>query len=635
MAWRASLAGVAVVGVVQALLVFSLLSAPSEIAARPIRNIDHAPHFYAALHAGRHLRTTGALWGYDPFWMAGYPEGHVSIIDNKLFCAFLLLVPERWKILAFNAAVLAILASVPWLIAAAARVAGGGRNEQVGAAIVATIGTFCVPASVMFWCWGGVSFFFASVLSVPATLALCVALAQGTPASRRALTASLAASLAVFTHPFAALIIALGLATVLWTSPIRFFARWRDLLILGALLALPLVPITETNLWLRGPLRPTSPPLYGDPFAGGLEQLRFDWWTYLLDTRSLFYGAGGLLVILPLAVYGARNGASDASGRFHVVRRAVLAEIVACATITYVAPSLVARVALLQPYRLLIPLCFFACVPAGVGLARGFAPLSQRRVIAWAFAALATAILISAVRGRMPLLVLGYGSDAAESQLASFLERSTTSDDRVLVESTPTQLPVEGPLGRIIVVRRFALLPLLVEREYLGYIGTAPFLAHRYTSFEGGMLFGKYVDRLSPNELEAILTRYGISWVVACTAEAVRAVRMFPELVEDVGPAADCRVLRVRRPERARFLEGSGEVQASLDRIAVTHAVGERIVLKYHWMPGLRTDPPLPIEEARQPGAPVGFIAVRSGATQSFTIRPATLVERTVSLLAR
>jgi hypothetical protein len=72
-----------------------------------------------------------------------------------------------------------------------------------------------------------------------------------------------------------------------------------------------------------------------------------------------------------------------------------------------------------------------------------------------------------------------------------------------------------------------------------------------------------------------------------------------------------------------------------LDRIAVTHAVGDRIVLKYHWVPGLRTDPPLPIEEAPQRGASVGFIAVRPGATADFTIRPGTIVERALSYFAR
>src|SRR2546423_7575194 len=360
MAWMASRVGVVAVGVIHALLVFALLSDPAEIAARPIRNIDHAPHFYSALHAADHLHNTGTLWGYDPFWMAGYPEGHVSLIDNKLLCTLLLVVPERWRTLAFNTAVLAMLASVPWVIAAASRAAGGDRAERAGAALAATIGTFCVPASVMFWCWGGISFFCASVLAVAATLGLCVELTAGSLGSSRGVLATLGAMLAVFTHPFAAAIIGLGLSPVVWNGPRPLSDRLRDLVIVGILLALPLLPISEANFWLRGPLRPTSPPRYGEPFAGGLQQLRLDWWTYLFDTRTLFYGAGGLLVILPFAAHGAlgTRGARGTEPHRRIIGQAILAELFGCAAVTYVAPSLAERTALLQPYRLLIPFCF-------------------------------------------------------------------------------------------------------------------------------------------------------------------------------------------------------------------------------------------------------------------------------------
>ena len=258
----------------------------------------------------------------------------------------------------------------------------------------------------------------------------------------------------------------------------------------------------------------------------------------------------------------------------------------------------------------------------------------ERRVAALAAAVLGTVVVVNAVRGRVPLLVLGYGDDAAESSLVSFLEHETRPDDRILIESTHEQLPVEGRLGRVIVVRRFAFLPLLVEREFLGYVGTAPFLAHRYAGFEAGKLFGKSLATLSEAEFAALLSRYAVSWVVACTAEALAGVSKFTGVVDEVEPAVDCRIFRVRHPDRSRFLEGSGEVRAMLDRIEVRQAAGDRLILKYHWTPGLRTDPPLPIEEARRPDAPVGFIAIRPGTTTDFTIRPRGAVERVISLVA-
>jgi hypothetical protein len=68
-------------------------------------------------------------------------------------------------------------------------------------------------------------------------------------------------------------------------------------------------------------------------------------------------------------------------------------------------------------------------------------------------------------------------------------------------------------------------------------------------------------------------------------------------------------------------------VTADVDRIDVKDAAGDRVVLKYHWVPMLRTDPPLPIEEAHAPGMPVGFIAVRPGTVRDFTIRPRRIFE--------
>jgi hypothetical protein len=344
----------------------------------------------------------------------------------------------------------------------------------------------------------------------------------------------------------------------------------------------------------------------------------------------LFYGAGGLALILPLAAVGWPRSRGP-----RVVEQLIGAELVGCALATYVAPSLATRFALLQPYRLLIPLCFFACVPAGRGAAHAARLAVRRPILASALAVVSAIVVGNAVWGRMPLLVLGYGDDAAETHLEGFVERSTSVDDRILVESPTTRLPIEGAFGRVIVVRRFALLPLFVDREFLGYTGNAPFMAHRYAGFDGGVLFGKSLAGLSDAQFSAMLSRYAISWVVACSGDALAGVRRFAAVVDEVEAAADCRIFRVRDPQRSRFVEGGGEARASLDRIDVRHAAGDRVVLKYHWMPGLRTEPPLPVEESRQPGAAVGFIAIRPGSTADFTIRPATIVERATSLLGR
>ena len=620
------------VGLLQLLLVVGLLADPAKLASEPIRSLDYAAHFYSAVRAADHLRTSGRLWGYDPFWMVGYPQGFVALIDDKLFCLLLLMAPRGWEALVFNAGVLATLLAVPWLIYAAAGTAGLDPRERSGAALAAVVATFCVPASVLFWSWGGLSFFFASVLAVPVTLVLASTLSQESLGSRRGVMASLAAMLTAFTHPVAAGIIAMGLVPVLWSGERPLSHRLRDFVILGALLGITMLPIFEAIAWLRGPLRFSHPGAH-EAFRGGLRQLERDWWTYLFDTTSRRDGAGGLLVIVPFAVWGAlsirRQHAGERPTRRNppIVEQATLIAALGCAATAYAASSFFERSVSLQPYRFIIPMAFFACIPAGVGIARFRRSLAAGRVISWVAVVAAGWVVANAGRGLAPMLVLGHGRDPAEVELATFLERDTSEEDRVLVESRATPLWVEGPLRRAILSARFALMPMTIRREFVGWSGVEPFAAHRYARFDGELFFGQRFGGLSEDAFAAALGRYAISWVVGCDSATLATLKRFSALLEDTASAADCRIFRVRSPQRSRFLEGSGHVTADVDRIEVKDAAGDRVVLKYHWVPMLRTDPPLPIEEAHESGMPVGFIAVRPGAVRDFTIRPRRIFE--------
>src|SRR5205085_8582537 len=129
------------------------------------------------------------------------------------------LAPRGREALVFNAGVLATLLSIPWLVYAAAATARLDPRERCGAAVAAMVAMFCVPASVLFWSWGGLSFFFASVLAVPVSLVLASSLCEQSLGSSRGMLAALAAMLTVFTHPVAAAILAMGLLPVLWIGP--------------------------------------------------------------------------------------------------------------------------------------------------------------------------------------------------------------------------------------------------------------------------------------------------------------------------------------------------------------------------------------------------------------------------------
>ena len=616
---RLVLAGILLV---HALLVAGLVASFADLWANPFRAQDYTPHFYADVHIAERLRSRGRFWGYDPFWMAGYPEGQVTLVDNKLYCLLVMLAPAGLEALAFNCGVLLSILSVPGLLYLAARLCALERADAVGAAIAAAVGTFSVPAAVVFWSGGGISFFLVSVLVVPASVALARMVAKGPLLTRSGCLAVVAGAFCVFVHPVAApMLLGAMLPGLVIGGKRSFLARLRDVGWISCVLVLPMLPFLEASLWLRGPARPVDPAAHGI-FRGGINQLLVDWVLGLFRSDGAF-GAGGLLAILILAGLGRqRRGerATSESDGDDLARRVILTMAAGSALVTYVAPDLIEPFRLLQPYRFVIPLCFFLCVPAGRGVARGVRLMAGGRPLAWIVMALLTVPVGIAVRDLWPWLVLGHGDDPTETQLSEFVRRSTSDDDRILVESTVTPAPVAAGATRTILLRRFALLPLEAKREYLGYVATAPFMAHRYASFTGGKLFGRDLGALSAADLDAMLGRYDVTWVVGCAPQTVRRLSELSGVLDANEVLGDCQVFRVRAPVRSRFLEGQGRVHAELDRIDVSGASGERVVLKYHWLPNLRTEPPLPIEEVRLPGAAVGFIGIRPGAVRDFTI---------------
>jgi hypothetical protein len=215
---------------------------------------------------------------------------------------------------------------------------------------------------------------------------------------------------------------------------------------------------------------------------------------------------------------------------------------------------------------------------------------------------------------------LGSGVDRAEAEIGRFLADSVRDQGRVLVEISLLHAPSAPGSSARIDMMRFTLLPLEYGREFLGTDHVEQVVAQRYGVFHGGLLLGRPLDKIDAPLLRELLDRYAVSAVVACAPETRAALDRLEEVLEPVRSLADCHGYRVRDAVTSRLLEGRGEVHPTLDRIEVRGAEGERLLLKYHWMPAFRTEPPLPIEPAPQPGAPVGFIAVRPGNVRDFDI---------------
>ena len=92
--------------------------------------VDHAIHLYHGALGARFLPEHGTTWGYDPFFMAGYPETPVWDSSSNLSIAFQLAAGGRYSPRAYK---LGLFACTFLVVAfAAGRGARGGPGAARG-----------------------------------------------------------------------------------------------------------------------------------------------------------------------------------------------------------------------------------------------------------------------------------------------------------------------------------------------------------------------------------------------------------------------------------------------------------------------------------------------------------------------
>jgi hypothetical protein len=207
--------------------------------------------------------------------------------------------------------------------------------------------------------------------------------------------------------------------------------------------------------------------------------------------------------------------------------------------------------------------------------------------------------------------------DARFVELMDFLARTTTPEARILFETpggfyNSSDLLYGGHLQ--------ALVPIYTEREVIGGPYPVNFLVHAAIDFKNGMLLDRPLRDWPDPEFERFADTYNVGWAVCWSAASRSHLDARPALARPVGDFDRFRVYEMARP-RSFVLRGGGRTSAGYNRIEVTDASGDEIVLKYHWLESLRAEPPVPIERQPIDGDPVGFIRLRPQGNQRIVIR--------------
>jgi hypothetical protein len=132
---------------------------------------------------------------------------------------------------------------------------------------------------------------------------------------------------------------------------------------------------------------------------------------------------------------------------------------------------------------------------------------------------------------------------------------------------------------------------------------------HHFAEFHSGLLFKRGIWRFTDEELSRYFDLYNIVAIVAFHPRSLERLTALQGLLVPVERSANVVLFRVNR-EPGWFLSGSGRVEAGLNRLECTGVSGAEVVLKYHWLEGLRSEPDVRIEPVRLLDDPIPFIKI-------------------------
>ncbi len=266
-----------------------------------------------------------------------------------------------------------------------------------------------------------------------------------------------------------------------------------------------------------------------------------------------------------------------------------------------------------QPNRFGPVAYLFLCVPAAIGLEallrRALSGATTRRVMASALLVLALPGLLYAgletVRevtpgpgsryGVAPPEVKGVGEKSRWA--LDWLRSGTDTSGRVLFE-TSRGLVYDGD-------HMAGYLSRESGREFIG----GPYPYHHFAGFWDGMLFNRHIEAIPHDAFLRYMGLYNVRWILVHSKESKRYLAGVPGVV----PLASHEGLQTYRVEQEAsfFAEGSGVVASKgPNRVVLDDLNGRSVVLKYHFIQGMRSEPPTAIGFVRLLDDPNPFIRI-------------------------
>jgi hypothetical protein len=155
-------------------------------------------------------------------------------------------------------------------------------------------------------------------------------------------------------------------------------------------------------------------------------------------------------------------------------------------------------------------------------------------------------------------------------------------------------------------------LAFRTHQQFLGGPFGAYFLISKFTLFVTGtrpVIFERFLKDFDEKEFKDYLDLYNVSRIAVTSSQAADLLRKFNGILIESPSVGSYRMFQVKELS-GWFVQGTGDVDAELDRIRIHGASPGMLVLKYHWISTLKTVPSLPMKPVHLKDDPVPFIQI-------------------------
>ena len=583
--------------------------------SRPVISLDHALHYQQVVRAKEVFRESYRLNTYDPYFMAGYPGGTVFDIDSKgveLWCSLPGLVNTARSYKFF---ILACHLLLVFTVYSGSRRLGFGFEESV-------LSTLMLLA---FWHWGRPyigEFRFGGMFSFLAVSHLSFYLAglfRTFLREERVRRFWIIGPLAFLIHPTTVILLPVPFIVLFLVERrvVRAREKYRKwiLRLFARLVAWSLLVIAVNAIWLVPLFR------YLDIKVPSKTFFQIDGIRGLLE---ILVKPGNLppLLLVALALTGfvylirrgrSKEAAAPAAGSLFLL---------IIATFGIYMPI----IDQMEPGRFLVPALIFMAPLSGAGLAmliRGTKNVITSRSL---YRAARTAVLIvllisspvfSLVASRAYYRhILSTTFPPEVEELIGALEKHTEPSGRLMIEDGPAWYFGDSFLT--------SMIPQFTGVEQIGGPYPWMYIKHNFADFHMCRAMEKPLHDMGQDMLWRYIHLYNIRWIMTSTSDC----REVMDGILDYDPIWSSKhfALWEVEPVGGSLEERGISIRSSYDLIEVTLRRDEegnlprRVLLPYHWDPGLHVEPPAVISKEHRMDDPVPFIILEPNGVSDIRI---------------